>query len=136
LPGRGRAFGLPNSISRCASQPGLLHQRRCEPAQPGSVELYRQEGTDFRSVQLYVRSDGVRLVVQDMGPLVERTRGDADYEFWVDVPAKKSPVEAMPSMNFGLFAKKKGSTTKQSWSQRSEMFKSLIFQLGHDPPSV
>jgi hypothetical protein len=54
-----------------------------------SVELYRQEGTEFRSVRLSVGPDGVRLDAQDMGPSVRRTWGDDDYEFWVNVPAKE-----------------------------------------------
>jgi hypothetical protein len=53
-----------------------------------SAELYRQEGAEFRSVRLAVRSDGsLRLDAQDMGKLVEETWGDSDCEFWVDVPA-------------------------------------------------
>jgi hypothetical protein len=53
-----------------------------------SAELYRQEGDNFRSVRLNVRSDGsIRLDAQDMGKLVEEVWGDDDYEFWVDVPA-------------------------------------------------
>jgi len=52
-----------------------------------SVELYRQEGAEFRSVRLSVGPDGVRLDAHDMGRLVEQVWGDEDYEFWVDVPA-------------------------------------------------
>ena len=53
-----------------------------------SAELYRQEGDNFRSVRLNVRSDGsIRLDAQDMGKLVEEAWRDDDYEFWVDVPA-------------------------------------------------
>jgi hypothetical protein len=52
-----------------------------------NAELYRQEGEQFRSVRLSVKPDGaVRLDAQDMGEIVERTWGDDDYEFWVDVP--------------------------------------------------
>jgi len=53
-----------------------------------SVELYRQEGAEFRSVRLTVKSDGsVLLDAQDMGKSVEEIWGDDDYEYWVDVPA-------------------------------------------------
>jgi len=53
-----------------------------------SIELYRQEADNFRSVRLAVHADGsVRLDAQDMGKLVEEVWGDTDYEFCVDVPA-------------------------------------------------
>jgi hypothetical protein len=53
-----------------------------------STELYRQEGTNFRSVRLTVKPDGsVFMETQDMGEQVERIWGDSDYEFWIDVPA-------------------------------------------------
>ena len=54
-----------------------------------SVEIYRQEGDEFRSVRLTVGPDGsVRLDAQDMGKFVQQIWGDDDYEFWVDVPAR------------------------------------------------
>jgi|SRR5271156_612526 len=53
-----------------------------------SVELYRKEGAEFRSVRLTAEANGsVRLDAQDMGKTVEEIWGDDDYEFWVDVPA-------------------------------------------------
>jgi hypothetical protein len=53
-----------------------------------SVELYRKEGAEFRSVRLTAEADGsMRLDAQDMGKAVEEIWGDDDYEFWVDVPA-------------------------------------------------
>jgi|SRR5271155_25033 len=53
-----------------------------------SVELYRQEGVEFRSVRLKVKPDGsVLLDAQDMGKTVKEIWGDDDYEFRVDVPA-------------------------------------------------
>ena len=53
-----------------------------------STELYRQEGSNFRSVRLFVNADAsVRFEAQDMGKSVEEVWGDSDYEFWVDVPA-------------------------------------------------
>jgi hypothetical protein len=53
-----------------------------------SVELYRQEGAEFRSVRLTVKPDGSVLVdAQDIGKSVAEIWGDDDYEFWVDVPA-------------------------------------------------
>ncbi|SRR6266568_4757045 len=55
-----------------------------------SAELYRQDGSEFRSVRLSVGADGaVRLDTQDMGKMVEQTWGDDDYEFWVDVPGSE-----------------------------------------------
>lgn len=51
-----------------------------------TIELARQEGTEFRSVRLALEGDGaVRLEAQDMGPSVEKIWGDSDYEFWVRV---------------------------------------------------
>jgi len=91
-----------------------------------SIELYRQEGPEFRSVRLSTGADGaIRLDAQDMGGLVKRVWGDDDYEFWVDVPATeinklvfallrdRTPVELRRSMNFARFAKKKESTTRR-----------------------
>jgi hypothetical protein len=55
--------------------------------QTHSVQLYRQGGPETRSVNLSVGPDGVRLGALDAGPLVERTWGHDDYEYWVDVPS-------------------------------------------------
>jgi len=66
--------------------------------EPLSIELYRQEGAEFRSVRLSVGPDGsVRVDAQDMGQFVEQTWGDSDYEFWVDVPST-----AIPKLVFAL----------------------------------
>jgi hypothetical protein len=52
-----------------------------------SIELFQQEGDPFRSVRLYVNSDGsIRMDAKDMGTLVKEIWGDDDYEFWVDLP--------------------------------------------------
>lgn len=67
-----------------------------------SAETYRQEGAEFRSVRLSVSADGsVRLQAQDMGKLTEEIWGDADYEFWVDVPAM-----ALAKLAFALMREK------------------------------
>jgi hypothetical protein len=53
-----------------------------------SAEIYRQEGENFRAVNVSVDADGsVRLHAQDMGKRVEEIWGDSDYEFWVHVPS-------------------------------------------------
>jgi hypothetical protein len=63
-----------------------------------STELYRQDGAASRSVRLTVKADGsVLLDAQDMGELVEKTWGDSDYEFWIDIPAS-----AIPKLLFAL----------------------------------
>ncbi len=65
-----------------------------------SVELYRQEGDNFRSLRLSVNADGsVRLDAQDMSSFV--VWGDSDYEFWVDVPAT-----ALRKLTFTLLREK------------------------------
>jgi hypothetical protein len=52
------------------------------------VELYRQDGANARLVRLTVKPDGAVVIdAQDTGEYVERTWGDSDYEFWVDIPA-------------------------------------------------
>jgi hypothetical protein len=67
-----------------------------------SAEIYRQEGAEFRSVSLSVRSDGtIRLDAQDMGKSTKEIWGDDDYEFWVDVPAT-----ALPKLVFALIREK------------------------------
>ncbi|MGE0749183.1 MAG: hypothetical protein AB7K64_01180 [Variibacter sp.] len=51
-------------------------------------ELARQEGTEFRSVSLHVELDGsIKMLAHDMGPTVEKTWNDDDYEFWLTIPA-------------------------------------------------
>lgn len=70
--------------------------------EPYHVELFRQEGEQFRSVRLSVHADGsVCLDTQDMGKLVEEIWGDSDYEFSVDVPAG-----ALPKLVFALLKEK------------------------------
>src|SRR5262249_31782893 len=61
------------------------------------IELYRQEGEERRYITLRVDdADGsVNLSAQDLGPFVEKTWGDADYEFWVSVPAAAIPKLAL-----------------------------------------
>ena len=55
-----------------------------------SVELYREEGSQSRSVVLSVGPDGaVKLDTYDTGEVVERTWGHEDYEWWVDVPSSQ-----------------------------------------------
>ena len=50
------------------------------------VELYRQEGENFRSVCARLEEDKFTIDTQDMGPLVQEFWGDSDYEFWTVVP--------------------------------------------------
>ncbi|MCA8891330.1 MAG: hypothetical protein KDA56_05815 [Hyphomonas sp.] len=51
-----------------------------------SVELYRQEGENFRSVRATLEGDKFTFDTQDIGKLVEEMWGDSDYEFWTIVP--------------------------------------------------
>jgi len=52
-----------------------------------TIEIARQEGTEFRSVHLILEDDGaIKLDAQDIGPTVTRIWGDDEYEFWVRVP--------------------------------------------------
>ena len=52
------------------------------------IELYRDDGEHFRSVHAHLEEDKFRIETQDMGPTVEETWGDDDYEFWTTVPRK------------------------------------------------
>jgi hypothetical protein len=53
-----------------------------------TVQLAKQESTEYRSVQLHIGSDGtIRMDAHDMGPTVERIWDHEDYEFLVQVPA-------------------------------------------------
>ena len=50
------------------------------------IEIARQEGRQFRRVDLMLNDDGaVVMEGQDMGPAVEAVWGDTDYEYWVRV---------------------------------------------------
>ncbi len=51
-----------------------------------SIELFRDNGANFRSVRVRVDKDKFCIETQDMGPTVEEVWGDADYEFWTTVP--------------------------------------------------
>lgn len=52
------------------------------------AELFRTPHPRFRSVSVSIEADGSLVMsTQDMGPDVEQTWGDADYEFWTRVPA-------------------------------------------------
>lgn len=53
-----------------------------------TIELYRHDGKQFRSVYARLEEDKFRIDTQDMGPTVEEIWGDADYEFWTNVPRK------------------------------------------------
>jgi hypothetical protein len=66
-----------------------------------SIELARQEGEEFRSVQLSVSAAGARLGAQDIGSFVEQVWGREEYEFWVDVEGA-----AMPNLVFALLKEK------------------------------
>ena len=51
------------------------------------VELARQEGGEFRSVQLQLQADGgIRVHAYDKGATATLTFGSAEYEFWVTIP--------------------------------------------------
>jgi hypothetical protein len=56
------------------------------------IEIARQEGRQFRRVDLILNDDGaVALEGQDMGPAVETVWGDTDYEYWVRVAPPSLP---------------------------------------------
>jgi hypothetical protein len=66
------------------------------------IEIARQEGRQFRRVDLMLNDDGtVALEGQDMGPAVETVWGDTDYEYWVHV----APA-ALPKLAFELLREK------------------------------
>lgn len=50
-----------------------------------STEIYRQEGSSFRSVGVDLLDDEFVIDTQDMGELTEAMWGDTDYEFWTSV---------------------------------------------------
>src|SRR3954453_22018744 len=60
--------------------------------EPEWVELYRQEGAEFRSVRMTVRSDGqIKLKSQDMGTTVREFWGVDEYEYGVRVSPSQLP---------------------------------------------
>jgi len=66
------------------------------------IEIARQEGTEFRRVDLMLKDDGaIVLEGQDMGPAVEQIWGDTDYEYWVRV----APA-SLPKLAFELLREK------------------------------
>ena len=60
-------------------QPGLAN------SEANSIQLFVQDGKEYRSVRLYLTDGGLQLLGHDMGPAVERIWGDDDYEFWVEI---------------------------------------------------
>ena len=67
------------------------------------VEIYRQEGKNFRSVCARLEEDKFTLDTQDMGPLVEEFWGDSDYEFWTIVP-KEAWGQLLMALSIEFFA--------------------------------
>ncbi len=66
------------------------------------IEIARQEGTEFRRVDLMLKDDGtIVLEGQDMGPTVEEVWGDTDYEYWVRVAPP-----SLPKLAFELLREK------------------------------
>ena len=66
------------------------------------TEIARQEGTEFRRVDLMLKDDGaIVLEGQDMGPTVEAVWGDSDYEYWVRVAPP-----SLPKLAFELLREK------------------------------
>jgi hypothetical protein len=51
-----------------------------------SIELFRQDGEEFRSVRATLRDGEFMIDTQDMGKSVEEFWGDSEYEFWTIVP--------------------------------------------------
>ena len=60
-------------------QPGLVNP------EANSIQLFRMDGEEYRSVDLVLKDGGLQLSAHDMGPSVERYWGDDDYEFWVEI---------------------------------------------------
>ena|SRR5512142_2188672 len=73
-----------------------------------SVEIAREKhGADSRSVRLSIEAGGAVLMdAQDLGPLVKKTFGDDDYEFWVRVGP-----DALARLAFELLTDKYGGRT-------------------------
>jgi hypothetical protein len=68
---------------------------------PIAVEIYRQDGENFRSIMVTLEPNGtVMMDTQDMGPAVQQVFGDSDYEFWVRIPP-----EAVGRLAFALLKK-------------------------------
>ena len=68
-----------------------------------SVELFRQEGENFRSVYATLEAEKFTTDTQDMGKLVEEMWGDSDYEFWTIVP-KDSWGQLLMALTIEFFA--------------------------------
>jgi hypothetical protein len=59
-----------------------------DDALENSIELARQDGTEYRSVRLSLDDDGtIRIDAHDMRPAVERAWDHEDYEYSVEVQA-------------------------------------------------
>ena len=57
-----------------------------------SVELFRQESEEYRSINLCVNTDAsVCIDAHAMGPTVQQLWGDSDQEFAVIVPGTAVP---------------------------------------------
>lgn len=53
------------------------------------MEIYRNEGTEFTSINVDFLDDGtLKISGHDMGPFVEEFWGDDDYEYWLFIPEK------------------------------------------------
>ena len=53
------------------------------------VQLYEERGETSRYIDAKITEDGALVIFgQDVGKLPQEFWGDADYEFWVHVPAQ------------------------------------------------
>ncbi len=53
------------------------------------IQLYEEQGQTSRYIDAEITKDGDLVIFgQDVGKLPQEFWGDADYEFWVHVPAK------------------------------------------------
>lgn len=50
-----------------------------------SIQIAKENGTEYRSVRLSIDDGGLRIQSHDMGPDVERFWRSDDYEYWVKI---------------------------------------------------
>ena len=73
-----------------------------------NMEIYRNEGTEFTSINVDFLDDGtLKISGHDMGPFVEEFWGDDDYEYFLSIPKKSIEMFLLHLMKLAFNTEKK-----------------------------
>ncbi len=76
---------------------------------PVNYELFKADGEPSRYVSVRLSDTSFQIYTQDLGKSVEETFGDADYEFWTEVP-REAWGQLLVAMAIELYEGKRDAT--------------------------